>query len=114
MAEKKVEAKKEAPKKDSAKVYHVLKRESDGMWAIKIRGGKVIKLCSTKAEAEAYVDTLTKNQGGAAVIHASKGPRKGAVIGGTTAKKSVEKKKAEDAAKKEAAKAAAAKPAKKK
>ena len=64
------------------KVYHVVKRESDGKWEIKLKGGKgAIKLFNTKAEAEEYAKVLGGNQKGTVLIHASKGASKGKITG---------------------------------
>ena len=72
MAEK--EVKKPAP----AKTYHVSKRASDNMWQVKATGSdKVIKLFKTKVEAEEYSKKMAENQGGALLVHKSKGPNKG-------------------------------------
>ena len=83
---KKEEVKKAAPvaskeeKKDSKRVYHVSKRESDGMWQVKFAGGeKVIKLFKTKVEAEAYTKQMAENQGGVMLTHNSKGANKGKI-----------------------------------
>ena len=63
------------------KVYHVSKREEDGMWQIKLKNGeKAIKLFKTKAEAEEYAKVLGGNQEGTVLIHASKGASKGRII----------------------------------
>ena len=65
---------------EKRKVYHVSKRESDGMWAIHIQGSDtVIKLFSTKAEAETYCQTLGANQQGTILFHNSKGKAKGSI-----------------------------------
>lgn len=65
---------------EKRKVYHVSKRESDGMWAIRIQGSDtVIKLFSTKAEAETYCQTLGANQQGTIPFHNSKGKAKGSI-----------------------------------
>lgn len=65
---------------EKRKVYHVSKRESDGMWAIRIQGSDtVIKLFSTKAEAETYCQTLGANQQGTILFHNSKGKAKGSI-----------------------------------
>lgn len=75
-----VEKEESEGKKESAKAYHVSKRE-DGKWQVKLAKGKVaIKLFDTKLEAIAYTENLSKNQGGAAVrVHASKGANKGKI-----------------------------------
>jgi len=83
-AEAKPAAKKAAPKaeekKDAKRVYHVAKREEDGMWQVKYAGGeKAIKLFKTKAEAEAYTKQMAENQGGAMLMHNSKGANKGKI-----------------------------------
>ena len=95
MAEKKVAAKKPAPKKeapkaakkeapkaakkeDPTKVYHLTKRKEDDMWAITFVGGqKAVKLFKTKKEAEEYLATLAENQGATALIRNSKGNKAG-------------------------------------
>lgn len=65
---------------EKRKVYHVSKRESDGMWAIRIQGSDtVIKLFNTKAEAETYCQTLGANQQGTILFHNSKGKAKGSI-----------------------------------
>lgn len=65
---------------EKRKVYHVSKRESDGMWAIRIQGSNtVIKLFNTKAEAETYCQTLGANQQGTILFHNSKGKAKGSI-----------------------------------
>ena len=81
---KKVEAKpaaakeeKATTKKDTKSVYHVSKREEDGMWQVKYTGGRVIKLCKTKEEAMAYAKQMASNQEGAVIFHPSKGQNKG-------------------------------------
>ena len=62
----------------AGKVYHVSKRESDGKWQVFIRGSdKVIKLFSTKVEAETYCEQMAKNQGATLLVHNSKGANKG-------------------------------------
>lgn len=81
---KKVEAKpaaakeeKATTKKDAKSVYHVSKREEDGMWQVKYTGGRVIKLCKTKEEAMAYAKQMASNQEGTVIFHPSKGQNKG-------------------------------------
>ena len=60
--------------------YHVSKRASDNKWQVYRAGSdKVIKLFSTKVEAEAYVKSLSENQGVGYMAHASKGANKGKV-----------------------------------
>lgn len=62
----------------AGKVYHVSKRASDGKWQVFIKGSdKVIKLFSTKVEAEAYCEKMVKNQGATLLVHKSKGANKG-------------------------------------
>ena len=62
----------------AGKVYHVSKRASDGKWQVFIKGSdKVIKLFSTKVEAETYCTELAKNQGATLLVHNSKGANKG-------------------------------------
>ena len=78
MAAKKPEPKKEAPKNEGTKVYHLTKRKEDDMWAITFVGGqKPVKLFKTKKEAEEYLAVLTKNQGASALIRNSKGAKAG-------------------------------------
>lgn len=80
---KKVEVKPTAAKeekttkKDNKSVYHVSKREEDGMWQVKYTGGRVIKLCKTKEEAMAYAKQMASNQEGTVIFHPSKGQNKG-------------------------------------
>lgn len=70
---------KPASKDDSTRVYHVSKRE-DGKWAVKFAGGeKAIKLFDTQAEAKEYTKKMAENQGGAMLIHNSKGANKGKI-----------------------------------
>ena len=77
---------------EKRKVYHVSKRESDGMWAIHIQGSDtVIKLFSTKAEAETYCQTLGANQQGTILFHNSKGKAKGSISTTQVHKKEVAK-----------------------
>lgn len=77
---------------EKRKVYHVSKRESDGMWAIRIQGSDtVIKLFSTKAEAETYCQTLGANQQGTILFHNSKGKAKGSISTTQVHKKEVVK-----------------------
>lgn len=62
----------------ASKVYHVSKRASDGKWQVFIQGSdKVIKLFSTKVEAEEYCEQMAKNQGATLLVHKSKGASKG-------------------------------------
>ena len=62
----------------AGKVYHVSKRASDGKWQVFIKGSdKVIKLFSTKVEAESYCEKMAKNQGATLLVHKSKGANKG-------------------------------------
>ena len=65
-------AAKPAAKSSSAsknKVWHITKRDEDGMWQIKAEGGtKATKLFKTKAEAEEYVRTLKSNNEGSRVV----------------------------------------------
>lgn len=63
----------------SKRVYHVSKRP-DGMWAVKYAGGeKAIKLFKTQAEAVDYTKKMSENQGGAMLVHNSKGKNKGRI-----------------------------------
>ncbi len=81
-------AKKEEPKKTATKVYHLSKRKEDGMWAITFVGGsKAVKLFKTKAEAEAYLETLAENQNASTLVHNSKGKNAGKIAKGTKASK---------------------------
>ena len=71
----------------AGKVYHVSKRASDGKWQVFIRGSdKVIKLFSTKVEAEAYCEKMAKNQGATLLVHKSKGAHKGKTGGAKISK----------------------------
>mgnify|MGYP003289645006 CR=1 FL=1 len=71
---------KETPKKEGKRVYHVSKREEDGMWTVKYAGGeKVIKLFKTKAEAVEFTEKMAENQGGVMLKHNSKGAHKGQI-----------------------------------
>lgn len=80
--EPKKATKKPAPKKDvdnSTRVYHVSKRE-DGKWQVKFAGGeKAIKLFKTQKEALEYSKQMAENQGGAMLVHNSKGKNKGRI-----------------------------------
>ena len=70
---------KEEPKKNNS-TYHLSKRASDNKWQVFRAGSdKVIKLFSTKAEAEAYTKQMAENQGVAYLSHASKGKNKGKI-----------------------------------
>jgi len=84
-AKKEKEEKEAKEKRDSqTKVYHVSKREEDGLWAVKFANGeKVIKTFKTKPEAVEYANSLAINQEGAVVVHASKGKNKGRITSGT-------------------------------
>ncbi len=67
-------------KKETKRVYHVAKREEDGMWQIKFASGeKAIKLFKTKDEAMAAAKEMAKNQNGSVLVHASKGENKGKI-----------------------------------
>ena len=64
---------------DSTRVYHVSKRE-DGKWQVKYAGGeKAIKLFKTQKEALEYSKQMAENQGGAMLVHNSKGKNKGRI-----------------------------------
>ncbi|MDY6430742.1 MAG: DUF2188 domain-containing protein [Bacilli bacterium] len=79
----------------ATKVYHVSKRAKDGKWTIKFAGGdKVIKLFDTKEQAMEYANTLSENQEGTVLVHASKGKNAGKIHASSTAasKKKVAKK----------------------
>ncbi|MCL1811385.1 MAG: DUF2188 domain-containing protein [Methanomassiliicoccaceae archaeon] len=68
MAEKKSAA-KPAAKKSENKVWHITKRDEDGMWQVKAEGAeRATKLFRTKAEAEEYVKTLVSNNEGSRVV----------------------------------------------
>lgn len=77
-------APKAAPKKEEKKAvdfrnYHVAKR-ADGKWQVKYAGGeKAIKLFATQKEALEYTNKMAANQGGAVLVHASKGAQKGKI-----------------------------------
>ena len=78
-APKKVASKKEAPKKEPTRTYHLVKR-SDGKWEVKFAGGqKAIKLFDTQKEAIEYSKKMAENQGGAMLVHNSKGENKGRI-----------------------------------
>ena len=69
------------PEKENTgkRVYHVAKR-TDGKWAVKFAGGeKAIKLFKTQAEAIEYTKKMSENQGGAMLVHNSKGKNKGRI-----------------------------------
>ncbi|MCL2032655.1 MAG: DUF2188 domain-containing protein [Methanomassiliicoccaceae archaeon] len=67
-AKKKTE-KPAAAKKSDNKVWHITKRDDDGMWQAKAEGAaKATKLFRTKAEAEEYVKTLLSNNEGSRVV----------------------------------------------
>lgn len=74
-------AKKAEPaKKDATRVYHVSKRKEDGKWVVKFTGGeKVIKTFDTQKEAIEYSKKMAENQGGAMLVHNSKGANKGKI-----------------------------------
>lgn len=62
------------------RVYHVSKRAEDGKWAVRFAGGeKAIKLFNTQAEAIEYTKKMSENQGGAMLVHNSKGKNKGRI-----------------------------------
>lgn len=75
------DTKKAAPNlKDGTRVYHVSKREDDGMWQVKFAGGeKAIKLFKTQKEALDYSKQMADNQGGKMLVHNSKGANKGKI-----------------------------------
>ncbi len=65
------EKKESAAKKPKSanKVWHITKREEDGMWQVKAQGAsRATKLFKTKAEAEDYVKTLKSNNEGSRVV----------------------------------------------
>ncbi|MCL1979433.1 MAG: DUF2188 domain-containing protein [Methanomassiliicoccaceae archaeon] len=70
MAEvKKKTEKPVAAKKTDNKVWHITKRDEDGMWQVKAEGAaRATKLFRTKAEAEDYVKTLVSNNEGSRVV----------------------------------------------
>jgi hypothetical protein len=69
VAAEKKKAAKPAAKKSDSKVWHITKREDDGMWQVKAQGAsRATKLFKTKAEAEEYVKTLVSNNEGSRVI----------------------------------------------
>ena len=82
-AKKAAPAKKPAPKKaaaDATRTYHVVKRKEDGKWEVKFAGGqKAIKLFDTQKEAIEYSKKMADNQGGAMLVHNSKGANKGKI-----------------------------------
>lgn len=74
------EKKKTPNLKDGTRVYHVSKREDDGMWQVKFAGGdKAIKLFKTQKEALDYSKQMAENQGGKMLVHNSKGANKGKI-----------------------------------
>lgn len=75
--ETKPEEVKTTKKSDSKSVYHVSKREEDGVWQVKYTGGRVLKLCKTKEEAMEYAKNMAANQNGTVIFHPSKGQNKG-------------------------------------
>lgn len=80
MAVKKPAPKKAPAAEDSTRVYHVVKRPTDGKWAVKFAGGeKVIKLFDTQAEAIDYTKKMAANQDGVMLVHNSKGANKGRI-----------------------------------
>ena len=81
-APKKAEAKEEKAdsKKELKKVYHVVKRQKDNKWCVKIEGStRAIKLFDNKVEALEYCEKLAANQNGTLKVHASKGKNKGRI-----------------------------------
>ena len=61
------------------RIYHVSKRE-DGKWQVKFAGGeKAIKLFKTQKEALEFSKQMAENQGGAMLVHNSKGKNKGRI-----------------------------------
>ena len=77
---KKPAAKKAAPANDATRTYHVVKRKEDGKWEVKFAGGqKAIKLFDTQKEAIEYSKKMAENQGGAMLVHNSKGANKGKI-----------------------------------
>lgn len=71
--EKKGDEPSEKTSKTDNKVWHITKREEDGMWQIKAEGAsRATKLFKTKAEAEDYVKTLKSNNEGSRVVRHKK------------------------------------------
>lgn len=50
-------------------IYHIVQRKEDSVWAVKLGGGKVLKLCDTQDEAIKYAKEKANNQNGSIVIH---------------------------------------------
>lgn len=60
--------------KKTTKSYHVSKRKSDGMWQIKLAGGKkAIKLFRTQQEAIDYCKVLAEKQEANVTVHKKDG-----------------------------------------
>ncbi|MGN0803900.1 MAG: DUF2188 domain-containing protein [Candidatus Coproplasma sp.] len=60
--------------KPATKAYHISKRKSDGMWQIKLAGGKkAIKLFRTQQEAIDYCKVLAEKQEARITIHKKDG-----------------------------------------
>jgi len=74
-------AERKAPDlKNGTRVYHVSKREEDGMWQIRYAGGeKAIKLFKTQKEAMDAAKQMAENQDGKVLLHNSKGASKGKI-----------------------------------
>lgn len=72
--------KKKPDLKNGTRVYHVSKREEDGLWTVKYAGGdKVIKTFDTQKEALEYTKQMAANQEGKVLVHNSKGASKGKI-----------------------------------
>lgn len=60
--------------KKTVKSYHISKRKSDGMWQIKLAGGKkAIKLFRTQQEAIDYCKVLAEKQEAKVTVHKKDG-----------------------------------------
>ncbi len=69
-----VETPSEDKEKKTVKSYHISKRKSDGMWQIKLAGGKkAIKLFRTQQEAIDYCKVLAENQDAKVTVHKKDG-----------------------------------------
>ena len=75
---------KEAPKKENKtnNTYHVSKSTEDGLWRVKVGGGKVLKTFKTEKEASAYAKELSASTGRTVLKHNSKGDNKGKISRG--------------------------------
>ena len=71
---KEVEVESTEKGKKTTKSYHVSKRKSDGMWQIKLAGGKkAIKLFRTQQEAIDYCKVLAEKQEANLTVHKKDG-----------------------------------------